>query len=44
MATLGPSLEGWMPPTRENWEFILKVWQWSFPIVRLPSPLSPHTH
>lgn len=24
------------PPTRENWEAILRFWQWSFPIVSLP--------
>lgn len=26
-------IEGWMPPSRENWEIILKVWQYGFPIV-----------
>ena len=26
-------IEGWMPPTRENWETIITVWQFGFPIV-----------
>jgi hypothetical protein len=45
-------VEGWMPPTRERWELLLKIWQIAFPIVRLlffsvlssklaPSPASP---
>lgn len=31
-ALLEPYIQGWMPPNRENWELILKIWQWSFPI------------
>lgn len=26
-------VEGWMPPTRENYELILTVWKFSMPIV-----------
>jgi hypothetical protein len=26
-------IEGWLPPTRENYDLILKVWQISYPIV-----------
>ncbi|KAK7420596.1 hypothetical protein QQZ08_010356 [Neonectria magnoliae] len=26
-------VEGWMPPTRENYELILKIWQISYPII-----------
>ena len=26
-------IEGWLPPTRENYELILTVWKWSYPIV-----------
>ncbi|KAH6999651.1 3-oxo-5-alpha-steroid 4-dehydrogenase-domain-containing protein [Ilyonectria destructans] len=26
-------IEGWMPPTRENYELILKIWQISYPII-----------
>jgi 3-oxo-5-alpha-steroid 4-dehydrogenase 1 len=25
-------VEGWLPPSRENWEFICRVWAY-FPIV-----------
>ncbi|KAK7414198.1 hypothetical protein QQX98_006892 [Neonectria punicea] len=28
-----PIVEGWMPPTRENYELILKIWQISYPII-----------
>ena len=27
-------LEGWMPPSRENWLLILRSFQWLWPIVR----------
>jgi hypothetical protein len=41
-ATLGkPLIEGWMPPTRENYDFIVKVAQISFPVVRPPPPPPP---
>ncbi|KPM43402.1 hypothetical protein AK830_g3136 [Neonectria ditissima] len=26
-------IEGWMPPTRENYELILKIWQIAYPII-----------
>ncbi|EGU74049.1 hypothetical protein FOXB_15439 [Fusarium oxysporum f. sp. conglutinans Fo5176] len=26
-------IEGWLPPTRENYDLILKVWQISYPII-----------
>ena len=26
--------EGWLPPSRENWELLCKVWQF-YPLVRL---------
>lgn len=26
-------IAGWMPPSRENWELVLNISQWSFPIV-----------
>lgn len=29
-------IEGWMPPTRENYELILTIWQISYPIVSTP--------
>lgn len=36
-------IEGWYPPTRENYEHLLFWWQIGYPIVRLfhvfPSPL-----
>lgn len=28
-------IEGWLPPTRENYDLILKVWQISYPIVSI---------
>ena len=42
-----PIIEGWMPPTRENWELIVNIYQFSYPIVSsappfIPSPPSPH--
>ena len=40
---LSALLEGWMPPSRENWELIVTIWQWAFPIVRItPRPLIGH--
>lgn len=26
-------IEGWMPPTRENYNLIFRVWQISYPVV-----------
>ena len=37
-AQKGSLVEGWMPPTRENYETILFVWQLLYPAV---SPYNP---
>lgn len=29
-----PLIEGWMPPTRQNWQTVLTIWQIAFPVVR----------
>jgi 3-oxo-5-alpha-steroid 4-dehydrogenase 1 len=35
-------VEGWLPPTQEHYDLILKIWQISYPIVsgtaRAPAP------
>lgn len=28
-------IEGWFPPSRENYELLLHYWQLGYPIVRL---------
>lgn len=28
-------LEGWLPPTREHYDLILKIWQFLFPAVSI---------
>lgn len=27
-------VEGWLPPTRENWGLLLTFWQFAYPVVR----------
>lgn len=37
-------IEGWLPPTRENYDLILKVWQISYPIVSIIKRAREITH